>query len=144
MAPLVSGNFLVLTASDVKLCSSDLRCEKSFPTKGLVTLDSDSLKLLEGADTLVLRVDEASTNGARTVTSELGSTIWNRIMHPLDIDEPSPPNFRRITVYDNRSGKTVLSLHYNPKNHSVGPALSPNGTKLAIVREGVLEVYDLP
>jgi hypothetical protein len=145
VAPLTDGNFLLLSTSDVKLCSADLHCEKSFPTRGLVTaLDSDGLKLLEGADTFVLRIDETSTNGARTVTSELRSTIWNKIRHPLDIDEPSPPDFRRITVYDNQSGKALLSLHYNPGNHLVGPALSPNGTKLAIVRGTVLEVYDVP
>jgi len=145
VAPLTSGNFLLLSASEVKLCSADLRCEKSFPGGEFMTaLDSDSLKLLKGADTFVLRSDDTSTNGARTLSSELSSTIRNRIMHPLDIDEPSPPDFLRITVYDNRSAKTLLSLHYNPKNQLVGPAISPNGAKLAIVREGRLEVYDLP
>ena len=147
VAPLVSGEFLVLSMSDVKMCSPDLHCEKSFPTKAVVTLDSDSLKLLEQlgrTDLPMLRVDDASTDGARKVTTELSSTIWNRIMHPISIDEPSPDDLRRVSVYDNRYRKTVLSLHYNPKNHLVGPALSPNGTRLAIVREGVLEVYDLP
>ena len=147
VAPLVSGDFLVLSMSDVKMCSPDLHCERSFPTKAVATLDSDSLKLLEQlgrTDLPMLRVDDASTDGVRKVTTELSSTIWNRIMHPISIDEPSPDDFRRISVYDSRDGKTVLSLHYNPKNHLVGPALSPNGSKLAIVRDGALEVYDLP
>jgi hypothetical protein len=110
----------------------------------LDVLGPDTMKLLTGSDNLVLCGDNVSVNGARSVTSELRSTIWNKIMHPLDIDEPSPPDFRRVTVYDKRSGKTLLSLHYNPKNRLVGPALSPNGTRLAIVQKGALEVYDLP
>lgn len=147
VAPLTSGDFLVLSMSDVKVCSAGLRCERSIRTKAVPALDSDSMKSLKlqgGADSFVLRVDDASADGARKVTAELSSTIWNRIMHPISIDEPSPPDFRRISVHDNRNGKIVLSLRYNPKNHLLGPALSPNGNKLAIVRDGVLEVYDLP
>jgi hypothetical protein len=39
VAPLASGDFLVLSTSDVKVCSPDLRCEKSFQTKSIVTLN---------------------------------------------------------------------------------------------------------
>jgi hypothetical protein len=143
VASLTDGNFLVASASDITLCSPDLHCEKSFPTKTAIPLGSDRAKLLTGID-FVFRSDDASADGVRELSSELSSTVWYRIRHPLDIDEPSPPNFRRISVYDKRSGKTLLSLHYNPKNHLVGAALSPDGTKLAIVREGILEIYELP
>ena len=143
VAALTDGQFLLAFASDIKLCSPDLRCEKSFPTKAATPLDSDHVKLVTGID-FVLRSNDASADGARELSSELSSTTWYRIMHPLGgIDEPSLP-FRRIAVYDSRSRKTLLSLHYNPKNRLVGAALSPDGTKLAIVREGILEVYELP
>jgi hypothetical protein len=140
---LNDGNFLVSSASDIKLCSPDLRCEKSFATKAAAPLDSDYAKRVTGID-VAFRSNDVSADGAREVSSELSSTTWYRIRHPLDNDEPSPPNFRRISVYDKRLRKTLLSLHYNPKNHLVRAALSPDGTKLAIVREGVLEVYELP
>jgi len=144
VASLTDGNFLVASASDIKLCSPDLRCERSFPTKAAIPLDLDNAKRLTGID-IVFRSNDASSDGARELSSELSSSRWYRIRHPLGgIDEPSPPNFRRISVYDRRSRKTLLSLHYNPKNHLVGAALSPDGTKVAIVREGILEVYELP
>jgi len=145
VAPLTDGQFIVLSKSLVRVCSADLRCDKSFPTNGgLATLDADSLKLLYGEKKFTLRDTNASKNGTRSVSTELSSTIWNKITHPISIDEQPADDFRRISVRDNRSGKTLFSMHYNPKNHSVGPTLSPNGTRLAIVREGVLEVYELP
>ena len=144
VAVLSTGDFLVASLSDVKLCSADLRCEKSFPSHGGPPLDSDAAKKITGMD-VALRSDDVSIDGSRAVSGELSSTIWNKITHPLGgIDEPTPPNFRRISVYDDRSRKTLISLHYDPKNHVIGPALSPNGTKLAVVREGTLEIFELP
>jgi hypothetical protein len=145
VAPLTNGEFLVLSTSYLRVCSVDLRCDKSFPTKGrLDALNQDTLNALYGKDTFVLRVDGVSTSCKRLVASALRCTTRNKILHPLAIDEPCQPDSRLITVNDNQSGKTLLSVHYNPQNHIVGPALSPDGTKLAIVRDGVLEVYDLP
>jgi hypothetical protein len=146
VAVLSTGDFLVASSSDVKLCSADLRCEKSFPSHGGPPLDSDEAKKIAGMD-VVLRSDDVSIDGSRAVSAELSSTMWNKITHPLGgIDEPTPPNFRRISVYENltTSRKTLISLHYDPKNHVIGPALSPNGTKLAVVRESALEIFELP
>ena len=144
VAVLSTGDFLVASLSDVRLCSADLRCEKSFPIRGGHPLDSNEAKKITGMD-VAIRSDDVSIDGSRAVSAELSSTIWNKITHPLGgLDEPTPPNFRRISVYDNRSRKTLISLHYDPKNHVVGPALSPNGTKLAVVREGMLEIFELP
>jgi hypothetical protein len=144
VAVLTSGDFLVASSSDVKLCSADLRCDKSFPSHAGYPLDSDKVKKITGMD-IALRPDDVSIDNSRAISAELSSTIWNKITHPLGgIDEPTPPNFRRISVYDNRSRETIFSMHYDPKNHLIGPALSPNGSRLAVVREGTLELFDLP
>jgi hypothetical protein len=145
VAPLTDGNFLVLSRSAVRLCSPTLSCERSFPTEGVVTeLDADSLKLLKASRDFDLRDENVSSDGAIGVSSELSTTTFYKITHPLDgIDEPSPGNFLQISVFDKRSRKALLSIHFNPKNHYEAPALSPDGAKLAILREGVLEVYDL-
>ena len=66
----------------------------------------------------------------------------NRLILGVEPFFPSPHPYTNIPLgTKDRSGQ---SLQYNPKNHLVGPALSPNGNKLAIVREAMLEVYDLP
>ena len=143
VAPLMTENFLVLSSSVAMLCSTSLSCEKSFPTRGTITeLDADSIKLLK-AENLAIRDEDVSNDGTISVSSELSTTSIYKIIHPLDgIDEPSPGNFLLIRVFDKQSGKTLLSLHLNPKNHYEAPALSPDGAKLAIVRSGVLEVYN--
>ena len=138
VVPLSSGDFLVASILDVKLCSPDLRCKK-IVVGGLI-----DLKHLKGLGDLVLRPEDVSSDGKRCISSELSSTIWNKISHPISIDEPSPDDYRRITVFDKASKKPLISLHYNPKNQIVGAAISPGGTKLAVVRRGTLEVYDLP
>jgi len=144
VAVLTSGDFLVASLENVKLCSFDLRCEKSFPSHGGPPIDLNEARTSTGRD-VALRSEDLSVDGTRSVSSELSSTTWNKITHPLGgIDEPTRPNFRRITVYDIRSQKTLISLHYDPKGHLVGPALSPDGRKLAVVREGMLEIFDVP
>lgn len=144
VAFLNTGGFLVASLSRVKLCAPDLRCEKSFPNPRGLPLDPANAKSITGIE-VPLRSEDVSADGARAVSAELSSTTWHKITDPLGgIDEPTPPNLRRITVYDNKSRKVVFSLQYDPKGHVVGPALSPNGAKLAIVREGRLDVFELP
>ena len=143
VVPLCDGDFLVASVWDVRLCSSELRCVKSFVTNAGAPIDSGSVKLLTGLGDLILRPEDASADGKRSISSELSSTVWNKISHPIDIDEPRRPDHRELTVFDKTSNKTLISLHYNPKNQIVGAAISPGGTKLAIVRHGVLEVYDI-
>jgi hypothetical protein len=145
VALLSNGRFLILSTSDVSLCSADLRCEESFPTHGAFDeLNSDTLKLLGITSDGALREDRASADGTRIVTGELSYTAWNKMVDVLDIDQSRPENRWRICVLEAKSGKILFSLQWNPKTHLVGPALSPSGTKLAVVRKGVLEVYDVP
>ena len=103
----------MLSMSDAKLCSAELTCPQSFPTNGILTaLDAEDLKLLQGGNAFILRDGRGSDDGQRTLTSEVSTTTWKKITHPLDgIDEPSPPDLLRITVRDNPSGQVVLSLH---------------------------------
>jgi len=145
IVPLTDGNFLVRSSSEVKLCSAELRCEKSLSMRDLATpLTSETLRQLDGANDLTVRRSDTSSDGSRIVNTALDSTLWNKISHPLDIDAPASENVRRISVYEMRTGKTLFAMHYNPKNSFVLPALSPNGTRLAILRKGSLEVYGIP
>jgi hypothetical protein len=144
VAVLSTGDFLVASLSDVRLCSADLQCKKSFPSHGGPPLDSDEARKITGMD-VALQSDDVSIDGSRAVSADLSSTMWNKISHPFgNIDEPTSPDSRRISVYDNRSRKTLISLHYDPKNHVIGPALSPNGTTLGVVSSGALEIFELP
>jgi hypothetical protein len=59
VAVLSTGDFLVASLSDVRLCSADLQCKKSFPTHGGSPLDSDEAKKITGPD-VALRPDEVS------------------------------------------------------------------------------------
>jgi hypothetical protein len=145
VVPLTSGRFLILSNTEVRLCSADLRCERSFPTNGAFDeLSSNALKVLGITDQGAPRDEHASADATRVITSELSYTGWNKIVNILDIDQSRPENLWRIAVTEARSGKVLLSLHWNPKTHLVSPALSPSGTRLAVVRKGALEVYDVP
>ena len=143
VAVLSNGDFLVDSLANVRLCSADLRCEKSSPSHGGLPLDSDEARKITRMD-VTLRPDDTSADGSRAVSAELSANTRNKITHPLGgVDEPTL-NLRRISVSDNRSHKTLISLHYDPKNHVIRPALSPNGTTLAVVSSGALEIFELP
>jgi len=48
VAVLSTGDFLAASLSDVRLCSADLQCKKSFPTHGGSPLDSEEAKKITG------------------------------------------------------------------------------------------------
>lgn len=48
MAPALEGDFLLLTLSEVKLCSVDFHCDRTFPTKGPFYLSRDRFKVVVG------------------------------------------------------------------------------------------------
>jgi hypothetical protein len=145
VAPLASGMFLALSVKDVKVCSAELSCDQSYPTKGAVTqLDSDSLRSIGMKDGYVLRSENTSADGTRTLSTELRRSAWSKVTHPLAIDEPGPFDVRRVTVHDTASNATLIDFDYDPKNQLIDPVLSPDGKRLAVVRLGTLEVYELP
>lgn len=89
----------------------------------------------------------SSTSGTRFCFHEAGYTHWNSVVNFLDIDSGRPLNFERVTVFDTDSGRVLLKMGWDPRPYEgdlTDPALSPDGHKLAIVRKGRLEVFDIP
>jgi hypothetical protein len=53
----------------------------------------------------------------------------------------------RVRVFDLASGRQLFELKWDPRHyrgHDIDPALSPSGRRLALVRKGELQVYELP
>ncbi len=88
----------------------------------------------------------ASASGSRFCFHESGYTTFNSIVNFLDIDSGRPHNTETVNVVSVQSGKSILKLKWDPRPY-VGlpsaPALSPSGNRLAIIRGGFLEVFDL-
>jgi hypothetical protein len=88
----------------------------------------------------------SSPSGIRFCFHEAGYTRWNSVVNFLDIDSGRPLNFERVTVLDTDSGRVVLKLEWDPRPYEgdlTDPALSPDGYKLAVIRKGRLEVFDI-
>jgi hypothetical protein len=89
----------------------------------------------------------SSPSGARFCFHEGGYTRWNSVVNFLDIDSGRPLNLERVTVFDTDSGRVVLKMQWDPRPYQgdlTDPALSPDGHKLAIIRKGRLEAFDIP
>jgi len=88
----------------------------------------------------------ASSSGARFCIHEVGYTHWNSIVNFLDIDSGRSFNFERVTVLETNSGHLLFKLEWDPRPYGGGltdPALSPDGHRLAIIRNGSLEVFEI-
>lgn len=180
--PSLEGHFLVLTLSEVKLCSADLHCDRAFPTKGPLRLSSDHIKVVVGGNLMTPRVvldsrtlapvageDSAriptewqrnfrpddsfvdsisSVDGARMMHVETRQTRWSKITNPLAGLGERPYNSRKIRVYDKQTGKELFSLQWDPRHDWGGltrePAFSPTGHRVALLRRGVVEVFEVP
>jgi hypothetical protein len=86
----------------------------------------------------------SSASGSRFCIEEYGYTKLNALMSPLDIDSGRPPDLQTIRVFDVASGKQLTKFQWDPRPYVVTPALSPDGHRLAAIRQGILEVYELP
>jgi hypothetical protein len=86
-----------------------------------------------------------SASGSRFCIHQIGYTRWNSLMNFADIDQGRPSNFESLRVMDCESGKLLFELKWDPRPYGeVVPALSPNGQKIAIVRGGFLEIFEIP
>jgi hypothetical protein len=85
-----------------------------------------------------------AASGARFCIHEIGYTRWNSFKN-LGYVEGIPPSIESIRVMDTESGKLVFQLKWDPRPYgAVVPALSPNAHRIAILRGGFLEVYEIP
>ncbi len=86
-----------------------------------------------------------ASSGSRFCLHQAGYTIQNSIINFLDIDNGRPFNFESVSIISVDTGKVVLEERWDPRPYVgllAAPALSPDGRKLAIIRKGILEVYD--
>jgi hypothetical protein len=84
-----------------------------------------------------------TTSGTRFAIYEHGYTVLNSIVNFLDVDDVRPENFQRVRIIDLASRNEVFRLEWDPRPHLVRPVLSPNGDRIARVRAGVLEVFQV-
>jgi hypothetical protein len=87
-----------------------------------------------------------SVSGTRFGMIEMYSTRLTTALHVLDW-EGSPLNRIKVRVFQIASGKQVFETDWGPGDYrgaDILPALSPDGHRLALVRKGELQVYELP
>jgi hypothetical protein len=88
-----------------------------------------------------------SASETRFCFYEKGYTAWNAFVNFLDIDQGRPVNFESISAMSTDSGKKLLELQWDPRPYAgilTPPALSPDGRKLAVIRHGILEIFQIP
>jgi hypothetical protein len=91
-------------------------------------------------------VAEVSTSaaGLRFCFHDAGYTGLNAFLNFFSIERPF--NLERVRVVDVATGKPIFRLRWDPRPY-VGllarPALSPDGKRLAVIRHGFLEVFDV-
>jgi hypothetical protein len=94
-------------------------------------------------------VTEVATaaSGSRFCFHEARYTTLNSVVNFLDIDSGRPFNFEEVRVLSTNSGKSLFELHWDPRpyiGYLSAPALSPNGRRLAVIRNGFLEIFEVP
>ena len=90
----------------------------------------------------------SSVNDERLMVVEVKQTRWNKLLNPLAGFGDPPYNSLRTTVYEKRSGAERFTLEWDPRKVATSlttmPALSTTRHRVALMRRGVLEVFDVP
>jgi hypothetical protein len=69
---------------------------------------------------------------------------YSRFKSTVDLfHREGPPDVQRITVVDNQSGNVIFSQVWHPGAFFTLPALSPSGRRLAVIHQGILDVFNL-
>jgi len=85
-----------------------------------------------------------SASGSRFCFHDAGYRGLRAILNSMNIEQPF--NLERVNVIDVGSGKSRFRLRWDPRpyvDYLSRPALSPDGHRLAVIRRGFLEVYDI-
>lgn len=158
------AHFLILDSLGLKRCSAELVCTETYSTTGPVFVTPERDKAFVGGnagskrvllDTTTLQPLGAPEVQSTPFPSALKSSYGNR---GNDTRSVFSTNGRRadsvlhirwdhaasqeIVVYD--ASNTVLMRTKIGRATYWTPALSPDGHRLAVVRDGVLEVYEIP
>jgi hypothetical protein len=160
------SHFLILDSSGVKRCSVEMVCSEKYPTAGPVFVTPERDKAFVGGnagsqrvllDTTTLQpVNETDAQttpfpsklksrydntghekDARSVFSTNG--VWADSILRIRWDHAVS---QEIVVYDTSNHVLMRTKIGHPTYWT--PALSPNGKRLAVVRDGVVEVYEIP
>jgi hypothetical protein len=133
------GNF-----RELRFLNSDLLACLDHDASEVVVTDTDARSIRRYKVEKAWRTGFLSTaSGTRFGIYEHGYTILNSIVNFLDTDDGRPQDFQRVRVIDLASGKEVSRLEWDPRPHLTKPALSPSGHRLARVRGGILEVFQV-
>jgi hypothetical protein len=86
-----------------------------------------------------------ATNGKRFCIDEIG---YDKFSLPNLLGYGDVPfHFERVRALESDTGKTLFELRWDPRPYTgymVKPAISPDGHRLAIVRHGFVEVFEIP
>ncbi len=88
-----------------------------------------------------------STSGSRFCFHEAGYTSLNAVLNFQDFDSGRPYNFESVKIVETNSGKLVFELEWDPRpyiSYILAPALSPDGRKVALIRSGILQIFEVP
>lgn len=81
-------------------------------------------------------------NGSRFAVGVLDSRVYVNLLDSLTHDEVKQ---QLVQVYDTATGKLVFQTNASPiLSAGQNFALSPDGSRFAVLRDGAIEVYDLP
>lgn len=90
----------------------------------------------------------SSVDRTRLMRVETQQTRWSKITNPLGGLGSRPYDRRIIRVYDTQTGRELLTLRWDPRHDWGGilrkPALSANGHRVALLRRGLVEVFEVP
>lgn len=89
----------------------------------------------------------ACSCGSRFAVTELYYTRLNSLVNFFDIWDTRGYNRARIRAFDAASGSQLFELSWDPREYrgeSILPAFSPSGRRLALVRKGQLQAYEIP
>jgi hypothetical protein len=157
------NHFLILNSSGVKRCSAEMVCGETYPTTGPVFVTPDRNRAFVGGNFGSQRVLLDTTtlqpvNEADAQTTPFPSRLKSRYNNGYDVRSVFSTNGVRadsilhvrwdhavsqeIVVYD--ASNAVLMRTKIGRATYWTPALSPNGHRLAVVLDGVLEVYEIP
>jgi hypothetical protein len=84
-----------------------------------------------------------AASGSRFCLHEIDYTRWNRFIN-FGYLEGMQPSIESVKVLETESGKLLFQLKWDPRPYGdLVPALSPNAHRIAIVRGGYLEVFEI-
>jgi hypothetical protein len=82
-----------------------------------------------------------SAGGMRFAVNAAGYSGFNSTVDPFH--QEGPPDFQRITVVDNETGSVIFRRDWRLGAFFTPPTLSPSGKMLAVIHDGVLDVFSL-